>query len=75
MLRRLWHEWLILARHIGSFQARVLITLVYFTLIAPFGLLVRLLSDPLQRKVGARTTMWRSRATYDRNLERARRQG
>ncbi len=75
MFRRLWHEWLILARHIGSFQARVLITLVYFTLIMPFGLLVRLLGDPLQRKAQAQTTMWRSRATYDRDFEHARRQG
>ncbi|MCS7039219.1 MAG: hypothetical protein RMN24_06660 [Anaerolineae bacterium] len=75
MLRRLWHEWLILARHIGSFQARVLITLVYFTLILPFGLLVRLLSDPLRRKAGQGNTMWQARATYDLDLERARRQG
>ncbi len=75
MFRRLWHEWLILARHIGSFQARVLITLVYFTLLVPFGLLARLLSDPLQHRARAQTTMWRSRATYDRDLAHARRQG
>lgn len=53
----------------------MLITLVYFTLILPFGLLVRLVSDPLHRQPGQGNTMWQARATYDRDLERARRQG
>ncbi len=75
MLRQLWQEWKILARHIGNFQARVLITLVYFTLILPFGLGVSLFADPLQMKRPRAASHWLSRETRDLNLERAKTQG
>ncbi|MCP4167867.1 MAG: hypothetical protein GY759_18515 [Chloroflexi bacterium] len=75
MFRNLWSEWLILARHIGNFNARALITIVYFSLILPFGVLSRLLSDPLAVKTSATSRGWRARETTDVNLERARRQG
>ena len=75
MLRHLWQEWLVLARHIGNFQARVLITLVYFTLILPFGLAVALFGDTLRMKRGAAGHGWLARATRDLDMERARRQG
>lgn len=75
MLRHLWQEWLVLARHIGNFQARVLITLVYFTLILPFGLAVALFGDTLRMKRAAAGHGWLGRSTRDLDLERARRQG
>lgn len=75
MLRHLWQEWLVLARHIGNFQARVLITLVYFTLILPFGVAVALFADTLRMKRGAAGHGWLSRTTRDLDMERARRQG
>lgn len=75
VLRKLWQEWLILARHIGSFNARALITLVYFTLMAPFGLVIHLFSDPLHLKQPQTDDFWHQRETYDVDLERARRQG
>ncbi|NOX61673.1 MAG: hypothetical protein GXP42_06975 [Chloroflexi bacterium] len=76
MLRQLWQSWLVQARHIGHFQARALITLVYFTLLLPFGLLVVLFSDPLLlRPRDQRVSAWLPRETRDRTLEDARRQG
>ncbi len=49
-LRRLWEGWKRVGRKIGDFQARVLLTLFYFVILAPFALGVRLLADPLGLK-------------------------
>lgn len=75
MLRQLWQEWLVLARHIGNFQARVLITLVYFTLILPFGLASALFGDTLRMKRTPAGTVWQERSTRDLDLDGARKQG
>ncbi len=75
MLRQLWQEWLVLARHIGNFQARVLITLVYFTLILPFGLIVANFRDILRMKRAPGNRAWLERSTRDLDLEQARKQG
>jgi hypothetical protein len=48
--RRLWEWWKGIARKIGDFQARVLLVVFYFLLLAPFALLVRLTTDPLAIK-------------------------
>jgi hypothetical protein len=48
ILRRLWESWKRVARVIGNFQARVLLTVFYAVLILPFGLAVRLFADPLR---------------------------
>lgn len=50
MLPRLWDRWKIIAHKIGTFQSRVMLNLFYFLILAPFGLGVRLLSDPLRLK-------------------------
>ena len=47
--RRAWEGWKRFARRLGDFQARVLLTLFYFVVAAPFALGVRALSDPLRR--------------------------
>jgi len=75
MLRKIWREWLRIAKHIGSFNARVLITLIYFTLLAPFGVLVRLFSDPLDMKKPPEGRAWMARSTRDPDFDAARRQG
>jgi hypothetical protein len=48
MLRRLWERWTRVAHSIGTFQSRVLLTLFYGLILAPFALGVRLLADPLR---------------------------
>jgi hypothetical protein len=49
-LRRLWQGWKRVGKKIGDFQARVLLTLFYFVILAPFALGVRLMADPLGLK-------------------------
>lgn len=49
-LEALWEGWKRIAHVIGNFQARVLLTILYAILVLPFGLIVRLFSDPLRIK-------------------------
>jgi hypothetical protein len=50
MWRRAWKAWTKIARSIGNFQARVLLTIFYVLLMLPFGIAVRLFGDPLRTK-------------------------
>ena len=47
-----------LVRLLGDLQARVVLTVIYLTLVLPTGLVARLFSDPLQRRGGPR---WHAR--------------
>lgn len=46
-MRKSWAWWKRIARKIGDFQARILLTIFYFTFFAPFAFAVRFRSDPL----------------------------
>ncbi len=74
MLRELWNRWLTLAKKIGNFQSRVILTVFYFLIVTPFGLLVRIFSDPLHSKSGPGQTGWLPRETYDVDLAAVRKQ-
>jgi len=71
-LRRAWQAWKVLARKIGNFQARVVLTLMYSILVLPFGLGVRLFGDPLRIKKPP--AQWRDRPDETFDMEWARRQ-
>ncbi|NDD30738.1 MAG: hypothetical protein EB084_20960 [Proteobacteria bacterium] len=43
----LWERWKIIAARAATFQARVLLTVFYYTVVPLFALAVRALSDPL----------------------------
>jgi len=74
MFRRLWERWKGIAHTIGMFQSRVLLTLFYCLIIAPFGLGVRLFSDPLHLTRRHLSHWRRKEGDPDVSLERARRQ-
>lgn len=64
-LKNLWSRWKRLARKIGDFQARVILTVLYAVAVLPFGLIVRFFSDPLHIK--HRPARWteRPQEAYD----------
>jgi hypothetical protein len=63
-LRRLWRGWKRVGKKIGDVQARLLLTLFYFVLVAPCALVVRATSDPLSlRPTSPRG--WRERPASD----------
>jgi hypothetical protein len=72
MLTRVWHVWKRLARSVGTFQARLLLTVFYAVLVLPFGIFTRLFLDPLRLK--RRPTQWLDRLAETRDLLWAKRQ-
>jgi hypothetical protein len=60
------------AQAIGTFQARVLLTLIYAILVVPFGVIIRLFSDPLH--IRRRPTCWCDHRREPLDLKWARRQ-
>jgi hypothetical protein len=58
ILRRLWAGWLRIAHIIGTFQARILLSVFYFVVVPAFAVLVKLLRDPLAVRGGATATFW-----------------
>ena len=70
---RAWRAWKEFARVTGDLFARVVLTALYFTLVTPFGLGVRLLNGRSASRLG-RGSSWANRVTRDRTIEDARRQ-
>lgn len=60
-------------RRVAEFQARLLLLLLYLGLVAPVGLLLRLVADPLGRRRPA-SSNWRPRQAAAPTLEEAGRQ-
>jgi hypothetical protein len=52
LLKKAWEGWKSFGHKIGDLQARLILTLFYFAIVAPFSLLVRFFSDPLSLKRG-----------------------
>jgi hypothetical protein len=71
-LRTAWQLWKRIALIIGDFIARIVLTIFYFTLFVPFGLGVRLLSDPLGIKHRPEQN-WLERSAQEDTFEGARR--
>jgi hypothetical protein len=71
---RAWKRWTVIARVIGNFQARVLLTLFYFVVVPPFALVVKLWKDPLRLRLAAGTSAWTERPAAAPPSESARRQ-
>jgi hypothetical protein len=72
MLKELWQRWVKVAKIIGDFQARLMLSFFYFVFILPVGLIARLFADPLALKKSAAS--WDARPSAPPRLEDARRQ-
>lgn len=67
LIKDFWKGWKAFGHFLGNMLARVVLTIFYFTIFVPFGLGVKLFSDPLHIKSQPRE-LWRSRKTGDQNL-------
>ncbi len=68
----IWQVWKRIGQFLGDLIGRVGLTLFYFTFFLPFGVGVRLFSDPL----GIRPTHkpgWSERTSYEMKIEEMRR--
>lgn len=64
IFRQIWERWKVIAQIIGDFIGRIILSGFYFTILVPFGLGVKYLSDPLAIKDGHRVE-WEERKTHD----------
>ena len=69
-----WGKWKDLSRKGAEVQARVILTLFYFTAVVPFGLARTYLADPLRLRRSGQPRTWLERRTRDLTLDDARRQ-
>jgi hypothetical protein len=74
LLQRIWGRWKGFAAEMGNYQGRILLAFFYFVVVTPFGVLVRLLGDPLRTRRSAGTSFWVNRSTANTDLDEARRQ-
>lgn len=73
VLRRAWEGWKRFGRKVGDLQARVLLTVFYFVILAPFGLGMRA-ADPLGLRRAGEGWRVRPPASGGDPVARARRQ-
>lgn len=75
ILKRIWGLWKRVGQFIGDAIARIVLTIFYFTVAVPFGLGVRLMSDPLRIKEFGRPsdTHWLDREPTEDSIKDARR--
>jgi hypothetical protein len=73
LLKKIWEGWKAFGQFLGNMLARVVLTIFYFTVFVPFGLGVKLFSDPLQIKMQP-DSFWRPRSTGDQTLTESLRQ-
>ena len=73
MLKKAWSKWKVFAQKVGNFQARVILSLFYFLLVTPIGILIRLFGDPLRLKQYAKS-YWLPKEPKENNLDEAKRQ-
>ena len=69
-----WAQWRELSRRGAELQARIILTIFYFTVVAPFGLVRTFLADPLRIKPTSQSRAWLPRRMRDLTLDDARRQ-
>jgi hypothetical protein len=70
VFHRLWELWKHFGRWVGDQVARIIFTAIYLIVALPFGLGVRLLSDPLGRRSAP---TWQTKPDRGTALEDARR--
>lgn len=73
ILSIIWSRWKIIARHIGVFQSRLILSVFYFTLLLPIGLVFSLFHDKLEIKKPLKS-YWKAKTKQPETVEEMRRQ-
>lgn len=73
-LRRVWRGWVEIAGYFGDFQARLILTLFYVTILLPFALIMRLFADPLRVRKAPADSGWLPRQEHETDLQATRQQ-
>jgi len=73
-LHLIWNAWKRFGEFIGEWVARIVLTIFYFTIFLPFGLVSRLWRDPLDCRDISEVS-WTERPALNNSLEKARKLG
>ena len=68
ILKKIWSKWKIIAHRIGVFQSRVILTIFYFILLLPVGIIFSLFKDGLNIKSEKKST-WLLKRKQSQTLE------
>ena len=68
-----WDNWKKIAHKLGVFQSRIILSIFYFTLLLPFGLIFSLFKDELQIKKKRQST-WLTKIQKEDTIEDMRKQ-
>jgi hypothetical protein len=74
IFKKLWLKWSNFSRRMGSFQSRILLSLMFFLIVSPFAVAVRVFSDPLKIKRCSKGSFWQPRKEVPLDLQQYRRQ-
>ena len=74
MLKRIWGVWKRIAFRIGLVQSRLLLTILYFIVVAPFALVVKTFRDPLNLRCGDPASFFVEKDLHLHMIDDARRQ-
>ena len=72
--RQAWAKWQAFAAEMGNYQGRMLLGFFYFLVVTPFGLGVRVFSDPMAVKRRKGASSWVERRPMNQELDSAREQ-
>ena len=73
LIRAVWSRWKAIAEKIGLFQSRLILTLFYFVLLLPIGLIFSLFKDELKIKRSTKSN-WIPKTKQCETLESVRKQ-
>ena len=73
LLRTLWQKWLKIAHMLGNVQIVIALTLVYWLMLAPMAVVLKLVSDPLTLR-RPQQPEWTQRRSSPRTLDGMRKQ-
>jgi hypothetical protein len=73
IFRRIYDRWRRAAHAVGVVQTRVIMVMIYATVVVPTGLLMRLSRDPLHLRPPEGSN-WKPTRRHDHSVEEARRQ-
>jgi hypothetical protein len=73
-VKKLWSAWQKYFSRVGAFQSRIVVTIIFFILVTPFALGIKISSDPLRLKHQSKDTHWLPKVSSRTDLEQSRRQ-
>ena len=60
ILKLLWEKWKAFSEIFGNFMSRVILTVLYFVILLPYGIGMRMFADPLELKPRPADSGWRA---------------